>query len=206
MEQTYYYYNLRDLYNVSKTAVVDSKLPIWSTIYTKIMTNQNNQFKMYANFDNSDMEQKLLQPLINRWANDNCYLLVTTQAPTQAIPSIIGAFTVTEANALLSSVWFKLDSILPKYKELYKRYNEMLTAIDNGLSNEATTTSTSRHNDTPNANNDYSAETFTSDITSNTSTSKQTNNKLDDYDAIRARIENLPQQIINEMKVFEIWI
>jgi hypothetical protein len=82
----------------------------------------------------------------------------------------------------------------------------MLDAIDKGLSNEATTTSVSRHNDTPNANSDYSAEIYTSDINQNTTTSKQTNNALDDYDIIRTRIENLPQQIINEMKEFEIWI
>ena len=208
MEETYYYYNLKDLYNVSKSAVVDSKLPIWSTIYTKIMTNQNNQFKMYTNFDNSDMEQKLLQPLINRWASDNCYLLVTTQAPTQAIPSIIGAFTIVEANALLSRVWFKLDSILPKYKEEYKRLKVILDKDSFKTSSNSSNKAIVKQNDTPTSYGDYKADNYMSNYseTSNENENSVETNEVETYDAVVSRLRNLPQEIIDEMKEFEIWI
>lgn len=204
MEQTYYYYTLQELYLVP--AKYYNMPSSWDYFYHPI---QDDTYGMKILTElNGDADTKyLVQPLMNRWSNSHIALVKTDKELKFYNEGALVA-NLSDSNKAMSRIWSKLNDILPIYKELYKRYNAMLTAIDSdsGLSNEATTTSTSRHNDTPNANNDYSAETFTSDITSNTSTSKQTNNKLDDYDAIRARIENLPQQIINEMKVFEIWI
>ena len=185
------YYTLKDIFRIDSQHPFYSWYKIWDG-----MTDTGLEF--LSNLKPDSTVNYLVDPLVNRWINDRIALYVSEDE--------VNFNRNYLREVAIAPILKKLNNIIPTYKELYKRYNAMLTAIDNGLSNEATTTSTSRHNDTPNASNDYSAERFTSDITSNTSTSKQTNNKLDDYDAIRARIENLPLQIINEMKVFEIWI
>ena len=191
------YYTLKDIFKIDSQHPFYSWYNIWDGLTDTGQGFLPNLKVTIPAGDTADV-QYLLDPLVNRWINDRIALYVSEDE--------VNFNRNYLREVAIAPILKKLNTIIPTYKELYKRYNEMITAINSGLSNEATTTSTSRHNDTPNANNDYSAETFTSDITSNTSTSKQTNNKLDDYDAIRARIENLPQQIINEMKVFEIWI
>lgn len=191
MEENYYFYTLKDIFRM------DSEHPFhkWANIWDGISTA--GAF-FINNLNPDDTVNYLLDPLTNRWTDDRIALCISTEE--------IDFTKTVNREVAIAPILKKLSTIIPTYKELYTRYNKMLTAIDSGLSNEATTTSVNRHNDTPNANSDYSAEKYTSDISQNTTTSKQTNNKLDDYDAIRARIENLPQQIINEMKVFEIWI
>ena len=194
MEETYYYYTLIDIFQAYSEHPFWDWLKIWDGI-------SDTGASFLSNLKPNDVTNYLLDPLINRWINDKIALYVSTREY-----SISHWGSNIERENAMAPILKKLNLIIPKYKELYTRYNAMLTAIDAGLSNEATTTSINRHNDTPNANSDYSADKYTSDISQNTTTSKQTNNALDDYDIIRSRIEILPQQIINEMKEFEIWI
>lgn len=186
-----YYYTLKDIFKI------DSEHPFyeWPYIWDGFSTTG---LYYISNLKPDTAVNYLLNPLINRWVNDRIVLYITDEE--------IDFSHNANREVAIAPILKKLNLIIPTYKELYNRYQSMLEAINSGLSNEATTTSVNRHNDTPNANSDYSAEKYTSDISQNTTTSKQTNNKLDDYDIIRARIENFPQQIINEMKEFEIWI
>ena len=188
------YYTLKDIFQF------DSAHPFytWYNIWDGISDTAHG---FLPNIDGSDLKSStnyLLDPLVNRWIDDRIALYVSDEE--------IDFSRNVNREVAIAPILKKLNLIIPRYKELYARYNTMLEAINNGLSNEATTTSINRHNDTPNASSDYSADKYTSDISQNTTTSKQTNNALDDYDIIRSRIENLSQQIINEMKEFEIWI
>ena len=100
-------------------------------------------------------------------------------------------------------IWLKLDDILRTKIDEYKR---LKTFLDSTITNDATTTSVNRSNDTPTSEGSYSADKYTTNISQNTTTSTSSVNSLEDYDAKVSRIRNIQLEIINEMKEFEIWI
>lgn len=198
MEITNYYYGLNDI--LFKQSYPPYHLARWNDVLVHLGGLSTPISELLPELNNSDDTKALLDPLILRWTQDEHIHLIRSDEEidwTYAEPRLIH----------LKPIFVKLNTILPTYKELYKRYNTFITKIDNGgIETETSSESVSRHNDTPNASGDYSTDKYTSGIDSVKSTSKQSTNELENYDLIKSRLENLPQQIIDEMKVFEIWI
>lgn len=145
----------------------------------------------------NDLDE-LLQPLINRWLNPRCYLVASETEISADDWSYLSV-----KSKYLFPILNKLDNVCRVKVEEFNRLNTFLKST---ITNEATSTSISRHNDTPTNSSDYSADKYTSDISQNTSTNKSSANSLEDYDAKVNRLRNIQQEIINEMKEFEIWI
>ena len=145
----------------------------------------------------NDLDE-LLQPLVNRWLNPRCYLVASETEISADDWSYLSV-----KSKYLFPILNKLDNVCRVKVEEFNRLNTFLKST---ITNEATSTSISRHNDTPTNSSDYSAEKYTSDISQNTSTNKSSANSLEDYDAKVNRLRNIQQEIINEMKEFETWI
>lgn len=183
-----YYYGLKD--------IVKMDYCTWSDVYDVVVNNL--PFK--TNYSNLTSNEPLLNDLVNRWMNPHIYLFTSDKELT---------FDSMTQVALdnLRGIFNKLNLILPRYKTLKERFEKIITDMnDEKLTVKSTNTSINRHNDTPNQDNDYSANKYTSDINQTINTSESGFNSLDNYDIIKQRLDNLPQMIINEMKEFEIWM
>ena len=145
----------------------------------------------------NDLDE-LLQPLVNRWLNPRCYLVASEEEISADDWSYLSV-----KSKYLFPILNKLDNVCRTKVDEFNRLNEFLKST---ITNDATTTSINRHNDTPTSAGDYSADKYTSDINTNTTTSSSSVNSLEDYDAKVSRIRNIQQEIINDMKEFEIWI
>lgn len=181
-----YYYNLGEIYNKSSNQLFD---------WIGVKNSMKSSTLTYLTNLNNENVAKLINPLIYRW-NDNNIALVTSTTELD--------FTDTwNRDRVMMPIWNKLNTIL----EVKLKENEWLqTLLDSELKNETTTNSTNRHNDTPNANNNYSAEEYTSDINQSTSTTSSTFNNMEVYDTKIDRLHNIQEEIIDEMKEFEIWM
>ena len=145
----------------------------------------------------NDLDE-LLQPLVNRWLNPRCYLIASEEEISADDWSYLSV-----KSKYLFPILNKLDNVCRTKVDEFNRLNTFLKST---ITNEATSTSVNRHNDTPTSAGDYSANQYTSDINQSTSTTTSSVNSLEDYDAKVSRIRNIQQEIINEMKEFEIWI
>ena len=190
MELEINYYSLNDIVN-SGYYTYASKTPAWSEVLDDLDEDFRESFPILNNNDLDD----LLQPLVNRWFSSRCYLA--------ASETEIDFSNWSERAKYLFPILNKLDNVCRVKVEEFNRLNTFLKST---ITNEATSTSISRHNDTPTNSSDYSAEKYTSDINQSTSTNKSSANSLEDYDAKVGRLRNIQQEIINEMKEFEIWI
>lgn len=181
-----YYYNLGEIYNKSSNQLFD---------WTSIKNSMKGSTLTYLTNLNNENVAKLINPLIYRWNNNNIALVTSTTE--------IDFTDSWNRDRVMMPIWNKLNTIL----EMKLKENEWLnTLLDSELKNETTTNSTNRHNDTPNANNNYSAEEYTSDINQSTSTTSSTFNNMEVYDTKIDRLHNIQEEIIDEMKEFEIWM
>lgn len=181
-----YYYNLGEIYNKSGNQLFD---------WIDVKNSMKSSTLTYLTNLNNENVAKLINPLIYRWNNNNIALVAS-----------LTELDFTDSwtrDRVMMPIWNKLDIIL---EEKLKEYDWLQTLLDSELKNETTTNSTSRHNDTPNANNNYSAEEYTSDINQSTNTTSSTFNSMEVYDTKMNRLHNIQQEIINEMKEFEIWM
>ena len=192
MELEINYYSLNDICNWEYG--YQDKTPTFTAIQELFEdTIVNFPTIKYGN----DLDE-LLQPLVNRWLNPRCYLVASETEISADDWSYLSV-----KSKYLFPILNKLDNVCRVKVEEFNRLNTFLKST---ITNEATSTSISRHNDTPTNSSDYSAEKYTSDISQNTSVNKSSANSLEDYDAKVNRLRNIQQEIINEMKEFEIWI
>ena len=188
-ETTSYYYTLRDIFNKSKNSLTnwESILDGFPSIYASYFPTIRNS----AYFE-------LLDPLILRWCNEHIAILISDEDISE---QLIGNTKLRIEQTL--GIWTKLDNVLRTKADEYKR---LKTFLDSTITNDATTTSINRSNDTPTSEGNYSEDKYTTNISRNTTTSTSSVNSLEDYDAKVSRIRNIQQEIIDEMKEFEIWI
>lgn len=200
-----YLYNWLDM---AKTGSNISKL-ITPNYDTKILTllARQNQLLTLAGYDmNNDTFsfittnttygeyiRNLINNLINRWLIEDIYLAVGEEE----IP-----------NTELVKKFCKkvIDRISKNYETYCKRLelkNTYLKDIKNTIS--STSENVSRHNDTPNNNNDYSADHYTSDITKNTNTTTTDIDAIDRYNQVLATINDIYNEWLDEFKEIEIY-
>ena len=204
MEKTYYYYTLQELYLVpEKYYNVPSS---WDYFYHPIQ-DETYGLKILTELNGDDDTKYLVQPLMNRWSNSQIALVVVGKElkfyneGTQVV-------NLSDSNKAMSKIWSKLNMILPKYKEEYKRLKAILDKDSFKTSSKSSNKATVKQNDTPTSYGDYKADNYMSNYseTSNENENSVETNEIETYDAVVSRFRNLPQEIINEMKEFEIWI
>ena len=190
-EITSYYYTLKDMFGLSSDKTYLVNFP-----YIKAAFSDSAKNSLTYLF--SDDAVELVNPLLHRWSNDHIAIVVSDEELVLKAPE--GMNTIWEYTC---PIWIKLDDILRTKIDEYKR---LKTFLDSTITNDATTTSVNRSNDTPTSQGNYSANEYTTNISQNTTTSTSSVNSLEDYDAKVSRIRNIQLEIINEMKEFEIWI
>lgn len=198
MEETKMYcYTLRNIINTESSEAI---IP-WSELYKKMIASDLQE--NYSNIDLGAECTYLLTSLGYRWsrfANPICLLASEKEID----------FTKTKDNRdlYLAPILTKLNTILPKYKEEYKRLKAILDKDSFKTSSKSSNKATVKQNDTPTSYGDYRADNYMSNYseTSNENENSVETNELETYDAVVSRFRNLPQEIINEMKEFEIWI
>lgn len=195
MEETkIYYYTFSDIFN--KEDVYTN----WSNVRDSL---SDQVLKDYlTNLDNSSETIYLLNPLFERWMNNRIAILVSETDLSKEFGNNKNRMKFTKM------IWHKLNTILPKYKEEYKRLKAILDKDSFKTSSKSSNKATMKQNDTPTSYGDYRADNYMSNYseTSNENENSVETNELETYDAIVSRLRNLPQEIINEMKEFEIWI
>ena len=190
-EITSYYYTLKDMFGLSSDKTYLVNFP-----YIKAAFSDSAKNSLTYLF--SDDAVELVNPLLHRWSNDHIAIVVSDEELVLKAPE--GMNTIWEYTC---PIWIKLDDLLRTKIDEYKR---LKTFLDSTITNDATTTSVNRSNDTPTSQGNYSANEYTTNISQNTTTSTSSVNSLEDYDAKVSRIRNIQLEIINEMKEFEIWI
>ena len=190
MELEINYYNLNDI------MLWDYDFQSNTPTFTAVQEVLEDVLVNFTNLQYGKDLDELLQPLVNRWLNPRCYLVASET-------EITWDYLSTKAQYLFP-ILNKLDNVCRVKVVEFNKLNDLLTKTE--ISNEVVNTSINRHNDTPTSYGDYSADKYTSDINQTTSTSKSSLNDLEMYDAITSRIRDIQNEIINEMKEFEIWI
>ena len=190
-ETTSYYYTLKDMFGLGTEKTYLVNFP-----YIKAAFSDSAKNSLTYLF--SDDAVELVNPLLHRWSNDHIAIVVSDEEL-----ELKGTDVMTTIWEYTCPIWIKLDDILRTKIDEYKR---LKTFLDSTITNDATTTSVNRSNDTPTSEGNYSANEYTTNISQNTTTSTSSVNSLEDYDAKVSRIRNIQLEIINEMKEFEIWI
>lgn len=189
MEMTINYFTLKDLFPPENDLVTISD----------IQEVLEDYFENYVNLSNISEEiATLLKPLILRWNSPRIALALSES----------DELSDSDKYFATKGIWDKLDLVLTNKLALLDKYNEMIKAVN--FSNETvnTSTSSSRFNDTPTSQGNYSAKEYTTNITQGETTNKSSasTNEYETYDILADRLRNISQEIINEMKEFETWI
>lgn len=195
MEETkVYYYTFSDIFNKEDVYTV------WSSVRDSLSDQVLRDY--LTNLDNSNETTYLLNPLFERWMNNRIAILVSETDLSKELLNSKNRMKFTKM------IWYKLNTILPKYKEEYKRLKVILNKDSFKTSSKSSNKATVKQNDTPTSYGDYKADNYMSNYseTSNENENSVETNELETYDAVVSRLRNLPQEIINEMKEFEIWI
>ncbi len=191
-----YYYNIWEILGKALYSSDNN----FSYLYSKI----NNPTRFFNGYEeHKEIWDLLLEPLMLRWNDARCILHVSERVYTR--DELDSSSFRTQ---LLQPILIKLGLVM--YNKV-REYDLLSNMMDNDyFDTKATNKSTSvnRSNDTPNAIGNYSADEYTSNINqaTNTSETSQSTNEYQTYDIISSRIRTLQQEIINEMKGFEIWI
>ena len=195
MEETkVYYYTFSDIFNKKDVYTT------WSSVRDSLSDQVLRDY--LTNLDNSNETTYLLNPLFERWMNNRIAILVSETDLSKELEDNKNRMKFTKM------IWHKLNTILPKYKEEYKRLKAILDKDSFKTSSKSSNKATVKQNDTPTSYGDYRADNYMSNYseTSNENENSVETNELETYDAVVSRLRNLPQEIINEMKEFEIWI
>lgn len=191
-----YYYNIWEVLDCTPYSSENN----FSTLY-KRLNNPTRFFKGYE--EHKETWDLLLEPLMLRWNDARCILHVSERVYTR--DELDSSSFRTQ---LLQPILIKLGLVMYNKVREYDLLNTVLykDSFDTKATNKST--SVNRSNDTPNAIGNYSADEYTSNINqaTNTSETSQSTNEYQTYDIISSRIRTLQQEIINEMKGFEIWI
>lgn len=211
---------------------------IWEVLKCDIYSSENNFEKFYNRLNkperffpdystNKDIYDTLLEPLMTRWTNVRCcHLAAIEDLDVEGLQDKIGCYLITSDGKILCSnksvlaassaertnvlvpILNKLGLVMTNKVKQYQLLQNIVNKQSFDHSATTNSTSTNRVNDTPNASGNYSADTYTSNISkvSNDSKTTTSTNEYETYDVITSRLRTLSQEIINEMKVFEIWI
>lgn len=195
MEETkIYYYTFSDIFNKEDTYTN------WSNVRDSLSDQILRDY--LTNLDNSNETIYLLSPLFERWMNNRIVILVSETDLSKEFDNNKNRMKFTKM------IWHKLNTIIPKYKEEYKRLKTILDKDSFKTSSKSSNKAIMKQNDTPTSYGDYRADNYMSNYseTSNENENSVETNELETYDSVVSRLRNLPQEIINEMKEFEIWI
>lgn len=189
--QEVYLYNLLDVYQKENTR----EILTWSKFLDGM---KDSTIARYSNFNNENVYD-LVQPLLTRWHNPRIYLV-------RSYVEIDWADNFTRDLHMLR-IWNKLNNLLDSYLPIVKKYKEMYSKDTFETIVEGSSSSVNKHNDTPTSEGDYSADKYTSDINQATgsSSSKQSTNEYETFDILQTRIKSMAQEIIEEMREFEIY-
>ena len=189
--QEVYLYSLLDVYQKENTR----EILTWSKFLDGM---KDSTIARYSNFNNENVYD-LVQPLLTRWHNPRIYLV-------RSYVEIDWADNFTRDLHMLR-IWNKLNNLLDSYLPIVKKYKEMYSKDTFETIVEGSSSSVNKHNDTPTSEGDYSADKYTSDINQATgsSSSKQSTNEYETFDILQTRIKSMAQEIIEEMREFEIY-
>lgn len=189
--QEVYLYSLLDVYQKENTR----EILTWSKFLDGM---KDSTIARYSNFNNENVYD-LVQPLLTRWHNPRIYLV-------RSYVEIDWADNFTRDLHMLR-IWNKLNNLLDSYLPIVKKYKELYSKDTFETIVEGSSSSVNKHNDTPTSEGDYSADKYTSDINQATgsSSSKQSTNEYETFDILQTRIKSMAQEIIEEMKEFEIY-
>ena len=189
--QEVYLYNLLDVYQKENTR----EILTWSKFLDGM---KDSTIARYSNFNNENVYD-LVQPLLTRWHNSRIYLV-------RSYVEIDWSDNFTRDLHMLR-IWNKLNNLLDSYLPIVKKYKELYSKDTFETIVEGSSSSVNKHNDTPTSEGDYSADKYTSDINQATgsSSSKQSTNEYETFDILQTRIKSMAQEIIEEMKEFEIY-
>ena len=189
--QEVYLYSLLDVYQKENTR----EILTWSKFLDGM---KDSTIARYSNFNNENVYD-LVQPLLTRWHNPRIYLV-------RSYVEIDWADNFTRDLHMLR-IWNKLNNLLDSYLPIVKKYKELYSKDTFETIVEGSSSSVNKHNDTPTSEGDYSADKYTSDINQATgsSSSKQSTNEFETFDILQTRIKSMAQEIIEEMREFEIY-
>ena len=189
--QEVFLYNLLDVYQKENTR----EILTWSKFLDGM---KDSTIARYSNFNNENVYD-LVQPLLTRWHNPKIYLV-------RSYVEIDWADNFTRDLHMLR-IWNKLNNLLDSYLPIVKKYKELYAKDTFETIVEGSSSSVNKHNDTPTSEGDYSADKYTSDINQATgsSSSKQSTNEFETFDILQTRIKSMAQEIIEEMREFEIY-
>lgn len=189
--QEVYLYSLLDVYQKENTR----EILTWSKFLDGM---KDSTIARYSNFNNENVYD-LVQPLLTRWHNSRIYLV-------RSYVEIDWSDNFTRDLHMLR-IWNKLNNLLDSYLPIVKKYKELYSKDTFETIVEGSSSSVNKHNDTPTSEGDYSADKYTSDINQATgsSSSKQSTNEYETFDILQTRIKSMAQEIIEEMKEFEIY-
>ena len=189
--QEVYLYSLLDVYQKENTR----EILTWSKFLDGM---KDSTIARYSNFNNENVYD-LVQPLLTRWHNPRIYLV-------RSYVEIDWSDNFTRDLHMLR-IWNKLNNLLDSYLPIVKKYKELYSKDTFETIVEGSSSSVNKHNDTPTSEGDYSADKYTSDINQATgsSSSKQSTNEYETFDILQTRIKSMSQEIIEEMREFEIY-
>lgn len=189
--QEVYLYSLLDVYQKENTR----EILTWSKFLDGM---KDSTIARYSNFNNENVYD-LVQPLLTRWHNPKIYLV-------RSYVEIDWSDNFTRDLHMLR-IWNKLNNLLDSYLPIVKKYKELYSKDTFETIVEGSSSSVNKHNDTPTSEGDYSADKYTSDINQATgsSSSKQSTNEFETFDILQTRIKSMAQEIIEEMREFEIY-
>ena len=194
-------WNLEDIANSLGTN--DARPNYWESGTTSSVPEFDSFFNNYcglSNYKDSKFKQYesilnvLIKKLFNRWLNNSHIYLVATE-PKE--------LTKDEIYKVMRKVLDKVDYTVPIYAKLIEVKEKYLENIKDTV--ETNVEAVSRHNDTPNADNDYSADNFTSDISKSTTKSSTDIDSVERYKQVKDLIENTYSKWLEEFEEFEIW-
>lgn len=220
MYEDWYYYNIWEVLNCQIYSSENN--------FEKFYYRLNKPERFFPDYlTNKDTYDTLLQPLMTRWTNVRCcHLAAIEDLDVEGLQDRIGCYLITSDGKILCSnksvlsasssertnvlvpILNKLGLVMTNKVKEYAMLQKLANKQSFSHSATSKSTSTNRVNDTPNAAGNYSADTYTSNISQSTNSNEtqQSTNEYETYDIIVSRLRTLQQEIINEMRVFEIWI
>ncbi len=191
-----YYYNIWEILDCTPYSSENN----FSKFYSKI----NDPKRFFPNYEeHKETWDMLLLPLMNRWNDTRCILHVSNKEYSwQELDS--SSFRTQ----LLQPILIKLGLVMYNKVREYDLLNTVIykDKFDTVANNKSS--SVNRVNDTPNAIGNYSSDEYTSNISQSTNTNETSasTNEYETYDIISTRLRVLQEEIIHEMREFEIWI
>lgn len=196
MEQEFYYYNIWEVLDCTPYSSENN--------FSKFYSRLNNPTRFFKDYEeHKDVWDLLLEPLMLRWSDERCILHISTREYTwQELDS--SSFRTK----LLQPILVKLGLVMYNKVREYDILNTVLYKESFDTKANSTSSSVNRVNDTPNAIGNYSSDEYTSNISQSTNTNETSasTNEYETYDIISSRVRTLQQEIIDQMKEFEIWI